>query len=111
MWANVRPRVVLDVGPDPREAVFLAVGRSILRNVQGVGQHLYLGANGSPETSYGGGSAGPVQGSVTGAANRIASTSVTRDMGGADIATGVTEVSSGASRVFADRLRRGRGVS
>ena len=110
-WVNVRRTVVVDAGPDPRQGIVLALGRSILRRTQGVGLYVVHGADGAPEHSYGGAYAGPIQPSITGATNGIGSTTVTRDLGGADIATGPTMQASGASRQFAERLRRGRTVA
>ncbi|MBM7510045.1 hypothetical protein JOE61_003859 [Nocardioides salarius] len=109
-WANVRQTVVVEAGRDPRESIVLGLGRAILRRTQGMGLHVYHGADGSPETSYGGSYAPQVQAQIVGAAMGIATPDLIRDMGGADIATGVTEEASGASRQFAERLRRGRSV-
>lgn len=107
-WVNVRRRTVVDFEIDPNARYVLGLGRSILRRVQGVGLHSVLGADGDPETSYGGSYGPPVQAELLGAATGIATPSVIRDMGGADIASGVTDSGSSASRAFAERLRRGR---
>lgn len=107
-WSNVRARQDLEFGVDPHARQGLSLARVILRRAQGVGLRAVLGADGDPEISYGGAYGPQVQPEITGAAGRIASPSVTRDMGGADIATGVTSTSSAAAATFAERLRRGR---
>lgn len=109
-WVNARQSADLVFERDPNDRTAIALGRSILRRVQGVGLHAVLGADGAPETSYGGSHAPQVQPLIIGAATGVRPPSL-GDLGGADIATGVTEANSGASRAFAERLRRGRVVT
>lgn len=109
-YSNLRQTtdVVFDADPvGSRRVVGLA--RAIWQRIQGQGVGVYDLANtkGSPELSYGGSYIDGVQAQITSSVAKIGTPSVYRDTGAADISSGVTDANAGATRMFAERLRRG----
>jgi len=110
-YANEHRRCIVDYGPDPAESWVRRLVADTVARVQGALVAPVVGADHSPETTYGGAYARSPQ-SFRGAASPATTNVTYRNGGAAEISSGIVEGPFGdpSRRMFAERLRRGRAV-
>jgi hypothetical protein len=102
-FANERPHVVVDFGPDPNNPAKGLVRDAFLR-VWGFLVPVYAGGSLDRGSQFHG--VGPAMQDFVGAANPAATTIVNRDGEYPTISSGVTADGDPVRRMFAERLRR-----